>query len=71
MNVEICCSSNVVYQIENRLSECDYRSWSIICCKGSIARGVPINVDICCSSTIVYQIKNRVNVLFGGSALLE
>ena len=63
MNVEICCSSNVVYQIENRLSECDYRSWRIICCEGSIARDVPINEDICCSRTIGYQIKNQLSVL--------
>ena len=52
-NADICCSSTVVYQIENRLSELAVQSQCIIRCQGSIAIGVPINVPKSCSSTVL------------------
>ena len=59
--VNKCCSSTVIYIIENRLSERAVWSSCIILCQGSIARGIPINVDICCSWTVIYQIENRLS----------
>ena len=56
VNVDICCRSTVIYQIEDWLNERAGRSKCSICCQGSIAIDVPINEHICCSSTVKYQI---------------
>ena len=55
MNVDICCSSTIIYQIENLLNKRAVQKSCINRCQGSIATGVPINVHICCSSTVMCQ----------------
>ena len=59
INEDIYCSSTVVQQIENHLSELAVKSQCIIHYQDSIAIGVPINVNKCCSSTVVYVIEKR------------
>ena len=58
INVDICWSSTIIYQIENQLSEHAVQSYCIIHSKGYIAIGVPMNFDTYCSSTVQHLIEN-------------
>ena len=61
INVDLCCNSTVIYQIENPLRIRAVWSSCIIFCQGYIAIGVPINVVIYCSSTVAYYIENQLS----------